>query len=808
MSPGRAAERLLAQRLEEAEATIAALLSGQVDAVVDANTKTPIMLAIAQTALRESEDRYRRILETTEEGIWLTDGTGSTTFVNRSMAAMLGCPDGECIGKTHNDFLDADGRLRFAQYLAGPESEVVDLMFTSLDGQHTWTQVRTVPDPARDGTPNGMMTMVTDVSPRREAALALRQERDRAQQYLDTADVVLLALDLEGRITLINRYACRLLGRRAESLIGQRWVELCTPERLHEELNRRLVDILGGGETVSQNAILTAAGEERLIEWRNTLQRDDNGAVSGSFSSGTDITDQARAIEALSAAEERMRFTLRSTNIGIWDLNYTSGVLRWSEILEAQYGYAPGTFPETFEAFSNSLHPEDRVATLAVIAETTSTGGEFAVRHRIVRPDGTVRFISGAGRVIVDEAGRPLRAVGISQDVTEREELERQYQHSQKMEAIGQLAGGIAHDFNNILSVILGCGEMLFADLDELEPARGDVSEIVRAARRAADLTRQLLMFSRKQVIAPRVLDLADVTREMSGMLRRVVGEDVALHFVHESVPGCVRADLSSVEQVILNLVVNARDAMPTGGEITVTTGHTRIDGSVTAPSTIRGLPYGSYMVLSVRDTGVGMDEATQRRVFEPFFTTKPVGKGTGLGLSTVFGIVHQNLGGVSVMSAPGKGAMFTVYLPEVNASPEAPSAPRSVVNARGKETILLVEDEDQVRAVAKTILERGGYRVIEMRSPADALMHCQHGETRFDLLLTDVVMPLMSGPELARRIVAIRPHVKVLCMSGYTDDSIVRHGVLEGETAFLHKPFTPDTLRRKVREVLDAVAG
>ena len=370
------------------------------------------------------------------------------------------------------------------------------------------------------------------------------------------------------------------------------------------------------------------------------------------------------------------------------------------------------------------------------------------------------------------------------------------------MDAVGRLAGGVAHDFNNVLSVILSYGEMLLADMKPGEPMRDDIDEIRKAGLRAADLTRQLLMFSRQQVLAPKVLDLNDVLTSMDKMLQRILGADVDLVSLPTQPLGRVRADPSSVEQVIMNLVVNARDAMPTGGKLTMDTANVVLDEAYAQAHL--GVKPGAHVMLAVTDTGTGIEKATLARIFEPFFTTKESGKGTGLGLSTVFGVVQQSGGSVWVYSEVGKGTTFKVYLPRVDAAVEAIGETMPPTTLRGTETILLVEDDDQVRVVARGILRRSGYHVIEARNAGEALLSSEQHAGTIHLLLSDVVMPQMSGPELAKRLAGVRPDMKVLCMSGYTDDSIVRHGVLEAHIAYLQKPITPDTLATKVREVLE----
>ncbi len=380
-----------------------------------------------------------------------------------------------------------------------------------------------------------------------------------------------------------------------------------------------------------------------------------------------EIVAHKRSTDALRTAEERMRFALEAAGVGVWDLDYTTGVHRWSEIVESQYGLEPGTFGGTFEAFVERVHPDDREAVLEAIAKATKSGADFSTEHRSIWPDGTVRWLSGAGRVLLGEHGEPVRAVGITQDVTARRTLEAQYLQAQRMEAIGRLAGGVAHDFNNLLTAILGYSDMLLVDLQPGDPHRADVEEIHRAGTLAAGLTRQLLAFSRKQIIHPTVLDLNDVVSDIRTMLGRLIGDDVkvVLSLGHELAR--VNADRGQVEQIVMNLAVNARDAMPHGGTLTIATANVELDEDYAA--THVDVKPGSYVALTVTDTGTGIAPQVQARLFEPFFTTKEVGKGTGLGLATVHGIVKQNGGSVAVSSELGKGTSFHVYFRRLESS-------------------------------------------------------------------------------------------------------------------------------------------
>jgi two-component system, cell cycle sensor histidine kinase and response regulator CckA len=396
----------------------------------------------------------------------------------------------------------------------------------------------------------------------------------------------------------------------------------------------------------------------------------------------------------------------------------------------------------------------------------------------------------------------------LQQQIEERERAEEallqtteQLRHSQRLEAIGRLAGGVAHDFNNILSVVLGYSHTILEELDPAAPCREDVEEISRAGHRAADLTRQLLAFSRQQVLRARIIDLNDVITGMERMLRRVLGEDIELHVAPCRDLKRVVADSSQIEQVLMNLAVNARDAMLNGGKLTIETANVELDDEYVSHH-LEATP-GQHVMLAVSDTGTGMDKATLSRIFEPFFTTKEKGKGTGLGLSTVFGIVKQSGGSIWAYSEPGRGATFKIYLPvtsESGVEPQ-PAAPR--VEVHGTEAVLLVEDDDQLRRLAALSLQRYGYRVLPCRSGLEAITLA--AQERIDLAVTDVVMPEMSGRELAERLQATTPSLRILFVSGYADDAVVRHGVLDSSMEYLQKPFTPATLAARVREVLDA---
>jgi two-component system, cell cycle sensor histidine kinase and response regulator CckA len=452
------------------------------------------------------------------------------------------------------------------------------------------------------------------------------------------------------------------------------------------------------------------------------------------------------------------------------------------------------------------VHPEDRQQVEDAAQSARATGVGRRIEYRMRHKDGSWRFLESTARTILDEEGNPGKLVIVNRDITDRKGLEEQFRQSQKMEAVGRLSGGIAHDFNNILGVIIGYGEILQERMEASHPLASCVEEILGAGRRAASLTRQLLAFSRQQVLKPKVLDLNGIIADTEKMLRRLIGEDVELRMVLDSSLTTVKADQGQIEQVILNLCVNARDAMPSGGKVTIKIENTVID-EVAARQYRYPFKPGPYVLLSVTDTGVGMDTATQAHIFEPFFTTKEKGKGTGLGLATVYGIVKQSDGYIEVHSGVNLGTTFKIYLPRVDepvdAEKDSPSAASSL---HGAETVLLVEDEDSLRTLTHHVLTVLGYTVLEASNgEAACLVSAQHPGT-IDLVLTDVIMPGMNGPALAQQLGISRAQMKVLYMSGHTGQA-VGHGVLPAGSNFLAKPFTRNNLAQKVREALGSKA-
>jgi two-component system cell cycle sensor histidine kinase/response regulator CckA len=509
--------------------------------------------------------------------------------------------------------------------------------------------------------------------------------------------------------------------------------------------------------------------------------------------------------EAVRENEEQIQFQAHLLNVAVEAVTAADAAGRitfWNQFAERLYGWSAeeALGSNLFELMLAKTAVDQSEEIESLLRAGDSWSGEL-IAHR---KNGEIFPVFMTVAPLRDEGGEVKGLVGVSADISKRKQLEEQLRQSQKMDAIGRLAGGIAHDFNNLLTAITGYSQIALLKLHSEDPLRKDIEEILKAGERATGLTRQLLAFSRRQVLQPRVLDLNSVVIGMEFMLRRLIGEDITL--VTKLAPdlGKVMADPGQVEQVILNLVVNSRDAMPTGGTLTIQTADINLSEDYSHQN-YRARP-GLYVMLAVSDSGCGMDELVQSRAFEPFFTTKESGKGTGLGLSTVYGIVEQSGGDIRLYSQAGQGTTFKIYLPRIEEKEKKASISvhPAEVPLRGVETILLVEDEDAVRNLIRSILRQNGYTVIESRHGGEALLICERYEGPIHLLLTDVVMPQMGGGELADRLRPLRPTMKALYMSGYTDNDIIRRGAPDAESRFLQKPFTPEVLLRKIRGLLD----
>jgi two-component system, cell cycle sensor histidine kinase and response regulator CckA len=650
------------------------------------------------------------------------------------------------------------------------------------------------------------------IGPAIEAALARvqsRTEKARAEEALRRSEANLRAIfntslqafvlvDRDGTIQALNptaqEWGARVLGRPVSE--GES-IHTFIPEAV-EGFRRALEGEVGCVE----RCLRDRDGGERWYETTHAPVVDETGTLIGVCLNARDVSERRQAEQALRESEARYRDLFDNAS----DLVCTTTLDGAFLYVNPAWHEALGHTDETLAGltFLDLVHPESRERYREVVAR--AAGGETLGHVDLVLLTSAGASLTVEGNISCTADGAPARVRGIYRDVTERKRVEEQLRRAERMQAAGRLAGGVAHEVNNMMTGVIGFSEFLMRSLEPADPRRAEVTEIIKAGARAADVTRQLLAFTRQQFLRPEVLEVNAVVREHEKMLRRVLGEDHRLALTLDPGAGDIRADRGQLEQVLVNLMLNARDAMATRGLVTIATLPVSLDDAYAAGHDGVQIPRGAYVQLALSDTGIGMDRETQARIFEPFFTTKPVGQGTGLGLSTVYGIVKQSDGFVWVYSEPGLGTTFKIYLPRVGAEhPLPPHAERRPAARGGSETILIVEDEDMVRALAIRSLRDHGYRVLEARQGAEALHQLELNANGVDLVISDVVMPEMGGRELAQRIAALRPSLPVLFISGYTGEDVIERGLLDAGAPFQQKPFGPDSLARKVREMLDA---
>jgi two-component system cell cycle sensor histidine kinase/response regulator CckA len=622
----------------------------------------------------------------------------------------------------------------------------------------------------------------------------MRASQELLQSVIEGMGDPVFVKDTDSRYLLINQATAQLFGVTRAEVVGRGAEAVFPPDvaRFVQESDARV--LRDAVPMTFEETLPTRNGARRFLVSK-APRRDAQGAIIGLVGVARDITDLRQADETI----RRLSTAVGQSPAAVIITDPSGRIVyvnrKFTEITGYSSDEVVGENPRLLKSGKTSADQYRQ------LWSTIQSGATWRGEYQNRRKNGELYWASTTIAPVKDESGTITNFVALQEDVTETRSLEAQLRQAQKMEAVGRLAGGVAHDFNNLLTVITSYSQLLLEDMAAADPRRADLQEIQRAAIGAAGLTRQLLAFSRQQVLEPRVLNLNDVLSAAGKMLQRLIGEDVALQLTLAPELGNVKADPGQIEQVIMNLAVNARDAMLDGGKLTIETSNIDLEESYTAQHAV--VAPGSYILVTVTDTGSGMDEPTKARLFEPFFTTKEIGRGTGLGLATVYGIVKQSNGYIWVYSELGHGTSFKVYLPRVSDTAAATAEARPPFNNGGTETILLAEDASAVRAVAQEILQRLGYTVLVANDGHSALQLARARTETIHLLVTDVIMPEMSGRQLADRLKEQRPGLKVLFVSGYTDDAIVRHGMLEPGIAFLQKPFTPQTLARKVREVL-----
>ncbi len=767
----------------------------------------------AEETIRESEEKYRTILESMQESYFEIDLKGNYTFFNDLLCEDHGYSRQELMGMNYKAYTTPETAKRAYQffneiYRTGRPKRILDHEIIRKDGSRRMIDMSVSLMRSPSGEPIGFWGMGRDATERIEAEQALKKSEERYRTILDTMEEGYFEDDLKGTLTFVNDAACRLMGYDRDELIGMNYRNYSSPETARQmyEVYHRIFES-GNPEFMMDYEIIRKVGSVRTHQANAALLRDQAGDPKGFRILVRDMTERKKAEDALRLSEERYRTILDTMEEGYYEVDLKGSFTFANDAGCRLLGYEHNELigmnyrnyhsPETARHMYEVYHP---------MFETGKT--EFLMDYEIIRKDGSVRTHQANSTILRDQAGRPKGFRVLARDITERKraedekaKLEAQLLQAQKMESVGRLAGGVAHDFNNMLSVILGYTELIKLRLEPDNPLLHDLMEIERAAGRSKDITAQLLAFSRKQIISPRPMNLNDLISSTQKTLARLIGEDIDLRFYPGEGLWSIRFDLSQMEQILVNLAVNARDAMPHGGKLTIETANILMNEDYCRVHL--GFTSGPYVLLAVSDNGSGMDKETLQNVFEPFFTTKEIGKGTGLGLATVYGTVQQNNGFINVYSEPGQGTTFKIYLPRsmdgVEVSEEILEQP--VTSGSGK--VLLVEDDDLMRKMTTDMLETIGYSVLAVGSPLEALSICEEKDARFDLVITDVVMPGMSGRELRDKLGIIRPDMKVLFMSGYTSNVIVHHGVLEEGVHFIQKPFSLNDFARKIQEAM-----
>src|ERR1700733_1264640 len=742
--------------------------------------------------------RYRAFLDAAPDAIVLVNQSSTIALVNAQTEKLFGYSQDELIGqqteilfskRSRSQHTDQHTRLLAAPVLQ-PLVESLEVFGLRKDGSEFLSEIRLSPLEI-----NGeifVSNAIRDISNRRRTEEDLR----RFASIVACSDDAIIGKTLKGTITSWNAGAERIYGYSAAEVIGEP-VSMLVPINRPDEIPN-ILECLKRNEIVNhfETVRVRKDGKEIQVELTVSPIRDAMEKIVGASTIGRDISERKQREREL----YRLAALVESSNDAFIGNTVDGLITDWNIGAQRIYGYSAS---EVVGKSISTIFSPDNYGEIAEMIEEIRRGERVVKTDTIqLRQDGKKIHVALTLSPIKDPHGRVIGVSILARDITDSKLLEEMLRQAQKMEAVGRLAGGVAHDFNNLLGVILGYSGLLLEGFSQTDPRRKAVEEVQKAGERAALLTRQLLAFSRKQVLQPKVLDLNAVVGGMQNLLQRLIGENIELRVVLNPAIGRVKADFGQLEQVIMNLAVNSRDAMPGGGILTIETSNVELDERYAVQHACT--QSGPQVMLAVTDTGCGMDESTKAQIFEPFFTTKESGKGTGLGLSTVFGIVKQSGGSVWVYSESGVGTTFKIYLPRVDQLLEK-ETPIDTIDKldRGLQTILIVEDDAALLHVTCQSLEEVGYVVLAAQNPEEAIRIFENHPGAINLMVTDVIMPGMSGDQLASHLAMIRPEVKVLYISGYTDDTIVHHGVLDPGLAFLQKPFSPRVLARKVSEVL-----
>jgi PAS domain S-box-containing protein len=750
---------------------------------------------------------YAAVLDAVGESVIFTDLEGRIRSWNRGATEIFGYTADEMLGRTPAVLYPDQGPRDLVQdldrILAG-EDHVGEWLGRRRDGSPVWVDVRTTAVRGPDGEPIGFLGVARDISGEKSSAAELARRKDQLELIAETAPAFIVYCDLERRFSFVNRAYARRFGLTPEQVVGKHVWEV-VGQRGYESFAPHMDEVLAGRLVEFEQEIPYESIGPRWIHCAYAPHFGPGGAVEGLVAVITDISERKAAEASLRETSARLELAQTATGITIWEWEPESGWSSYTPDFCQLYGLPPGTPALSLEEWREFVHPDDRDRVLEDLDATLAGERPYDTEYRVVWRDGSIHWIASRGRVLPPQEGRPRRMIGINFDVTRRREAEQQLRQLDRLETVARLAGGVAHETNNQMTVVTGAATFMLRREDLPDAVREDAEHIRQAAERTAAITQQLLAFSRRQLMQPRVLDLNAAVRGFEAIIRRTVGEDVRLRLDLGPGLGRVRMDEGQLQQVLLNLTLNARDAMPAGGTLALETRELDLEGAATDSHGVRPRP-GRYAELCVRDTGVGMDAQTLAHVFEPFFTTKGVGHGTGLGLSTVYGIVKQSSGYVFVDSAEGQGTTIRILLPVAD-DPLAPHAPSRTLAAGGGETVLVVDDEPVVRAMMARALGEAGYQVLAADRGTVAVALAREHSTRIRALVTDLAMPGMRGRELARTLGGIVPDLPVLFVSGFAGDEVERLGLLEAGRPFLSKPFSPELLVERVREMLLARA-